>query len=554
MLSHLYIRHYTIIEELDLDFSGGLTVITGETGAGKSIVLDALGLVAGNRADSGLVRMGEDKAEIQAEFDISNLPQVDQWLLNNDLDDDGQCVLRRIITKEGRSRGYINGRPSSASHLKDVGGMLVDIHGQHEHQTLLKKDTHRELLDEYGQNGKLLGDVRKTFLQWRKDRKELDELEQATADREARLAWLERELGELEQIAPQPDEVDQLHNEHKRLSNAGDLVEGCHTVMTALYEDDDSVQTRLGQLQRDIDGYAATDDALVSVSELLQNAMIQCEEATEGLRHYLDGLSTDPQRLNDVENRLSELHDTARKHRIEAEHLPEFVESLRNEFDSLDNAEANLEELAVRVEKLEADYQSQTAKLSAKRKKAAKTLAAEITDIIQQLGMPNGQLSVDMQTLEKYQAHGTDDIEFLVTANPGQPLKSIRKVASGGELSRISLAIQVIAANSLHVPCRVFDEVDTGIGGGVAEIVGQKLQALGKQTQVICITHLPQVAAHGMRHLHVQKSTDGKTTASQLVELNQQQRLEEVARMLGGIEMTEQTLAHAEEMLVRNAY
>lgn len=549
MLTQLAIRDFAIIGQLEINLHGGFTVVTGETGAGKSIMVDALDLVLGARADSGMVRQGSERAEVSAAFDVSPLPLVQQWLKRQELDT-GDCLLRRTVSHDGRSKAYINGTPVTLQTVQALGEMLVDIHGQHEHQSLLKRDMQRELLDGYAGHGALLDQVAEQHAHWRTAQRELDTLQRTMAEREARLDLLTHQTNELEALQLGADELAALDEEHARLANAGRLLETSHGVLHALYESETgSTLSQLVNSAHALRDLSAFDPRLGAVTELLDSACIQVREAASELRHTIDSLDLDPARLEAVEQRLRSVHDLARKHRVPPAELPPLLVRLADERDTLQHADTRIGQLRTATGAAEDAYRSLAGKLTAGRTRAAAQLAGKVSDAMQQLGMPGGRFDIAFETLDAASAAGLERVEFLVSANPGQALKPLNKVASGGELSRISLAIQVIAAQSGRIPTLIFDEVDVGVGGGVAEIVGQQLRALGQSRQVLCVTHLPQVAAQGQQHLQVSKQSSKGTTQISVSELAADQRRDEIARMLGGVTITGQTRGHAEEML-----
>ncbi|HEX6550502.1 MAG TPA: DNA repair protein RecN [Gammaproteobacteria bacterium] len=554
MLTHIAIRDFAIIDSLELDLGAGMSVLTGETGAGKSILVDALGLVLGDRADAGVVRQGAERAEISAEFDLRDMPGVVAWLEQQELGADGECILRRIIGADGRSRGQINGRSVPMQLLKELGEQLVDIHGQHEHQSLLRRYTQLQLLDGYGQHQSLLAEVAQVYSDWKHAHQQFSELRAAAANRDARLEMLRYQVSELDALKLEPGEAARLDEEHKRLANSGRLAEGAQSALASLYEDEEgSAYQLLSQAARELEKLAALDPRLSSVREILTGAEVQLSEAGDTLRHYLADMDMDPQRLQWVEDRLGVLHELARKHRIEPQDLLQRFQELSGELTQLERAEITLQELETRLQTLRDAYLRAAGSLHALRIKTATGLGKKVSAVMQELGMPGGKFAVEVNSIdsERFTANGTDSVEFMVSANKGQPLKPLAKVASGGELSRISLAIQVIAAQATAIPSMVFDEVDAGIGGGVAEIVGRRLRALGETRQVLCVTHLPQVASQAHQHLRVSKQTQAKTTLTRIEALDRKLQVEELARMLGGIEITETTRKHAREMLAR---
>ncbi|MFC1749500.1 DNA repair protein RecN [Pseudomonadota bacterium] len=554
MLNQIYIRNFAIIEELELDFQSGMTVLTGETGAGKSIIVDALGLVLGDRAGSDVVRHGEKRAEVSAAFDITQLKTVEAWLKKNDLDDEIDCTLRRVVSAEGRSKAYINGRPAALQLMKELGEMLVDIHGQHQHQSLLKQDIQRQMLDDYASNQKLTTETRTLQQHWKAATDKLEQLRTNARDRDARIDLVRYHLQELESLEPKEDEFKKLEEEQKRLANGGSILERCNNALQALYENDQSsAQSLIDKSASDLDSLKDIDPQLANVCNLLNEASIQIQEASNELRHYVDHLELDPERLNWVEQRLTSLHDHARKHHIEPEGLLELQATFKEELHSLENADVELDTLQKQVEEFSAEYIKTAEKLSKKRQKYSKELSKKVTAIIRELGMPAGEFQITLHSRDKntLHQHGLETISYEVASNPGQPAKALNKVASGGELSRISLAIQTLLSDSQQIPTLIFDEVDTGIGGAVAETVGRQLRRLGNSHQVMCVTHLPQVAALGHQHLQVSKAIKDKSTRTQIEELSEKQRQEEIARMLGGMEITPQTRSHAQEMIDR---
>ena len=551
MLTSLQVRDLAVVERIDLEWHDGLTVLTGETGAGKSIVVDALGLVLGDRADSTIVRHGKERAEIMAAFDIQACPEAGDWLNEQELDDGGECLLRRTVSAEGGSRAYINGRPVTLQQLRQLGDMLVDIHGQHEHQRLLKRDQQRRLLDGYAAHDDLVNEVNAAFVQWQQLQQEYDQLRQAGIDRERQLELLRFQVQELEALAVSAGEIPELAQEQKRLASAEQLIETCQQSLSTLYDEDESITAVLARLIAALEAGADDDRALQPIADMLGSAAVQIQEAAAELRSHADQLEPDPGRLREIDDRLGAIHDMARKHHIRADELPALVDRLGTELHRLEHAEQRLDELLAAIDRAGENYRQLATRLTAGRKKAAKKLDKLVSDSMNQLGMPGGHLFTELQPRDGYSRHGLESVEFLVATNPGQPAQPLTKIASGGELSRISLAIQVITANRHSVPTLIFDEVDVGIGGGIAEIVGQQLRTLGANRQVLCVTHLPQVASRGHHHLRVSKTSHKQSTVTAVEALNKQQRSEEIARMLGGIEITAQGKAHAAEMIAR---
>ena len=551
MLKHLHIRDFAVIEELELQFDAGLTVFTGETGAGKSIIVDALGLVLGDRAENTIIRSNCDRTEITAIFSSNKITGISELLEAQDINFDDEVMLRRVINREGPSRAYVNGSPVPAQFLRLLGEHLVDIHGQHEHQSLLKREIQRDLLDEFGQHDKYLIETQQAFDEWFTTTTELEKLSGNTEDRDARVALLQYQVQELEALDPAPEKIAALEEEHVRLANANRLLESCQQSYNALAEEEHSISSRVNHHLNELQNLQKYDTALSSINTILESAAIQINEATDELRHYLDKLELDPARLRVVEENMSSLHDIARKHKTKPADLHNLLGELKTELQNLQDSEQRYSRLQQMQSAALEKFHDAASALSDIRKKSARDLANSIMERLHELGMPGGQFDIDLQELDKNKPHrnGMDRIEYQVAINPGQTFQPLNKVASGGELSRISLAIQVIASKDKGIPTLVFDEVDAGIGGGVAEIVGNLLHSLAVKRQVFCVTHLPQVAAQGDHHLLVKKSTHAKTTLTQVINLSNEKRIEEVARMLGGLNITEQTLAHAKEML-----
>ncbi|MCI8211022.1 DNA repair protein RecN [Pseudomonas sp. S25] len=553
MLVHLSVHNYAIVEHLDLELDRGMSVITGETGAGKSIMLDALGLTLGDRADSGVVRPGAEKADILATFDLGDIPEAQTWLQERDLDNDGPCILRRVITAEGRSRAYINGTPCPQGDLKALGELLIDIHSQHEHQSLLKTDTHRRLLDEYAGATDLARQVQLAAQRWRQTRQELDRLSNSGDEQRARHQLLSYQLEELESLSLGENELEHLEQEQKTLTNAESLLSICRQVVEQCSENDSG--NVLNALTASLHRLGSVNDSPTALSEatnLLSSAQIQVEEAVGELNRFLDHFDADPARLQQIEERLDAIYTLARKHRIQPTEVATLQQKLLDEIETLNANDEAIERLENEVASFARHYKEKARELSDMRHRAAPELAAAVEHEIQRLGMPGGRFSIELKANPEKELlpNGLEQVELLVSANPGQPLKALAKVASGGELSRISLAIQVITAQTSRVPTLVFDEVDVGIGGPTAEIVGQLLRRLGDRGQVMTVTHLPQVAAQGHQHLFVHKVRDSDATRTAVSKLSKNERIEEVARMLGGIDLTKESLAHAKKMVV----
>lgn len=553
MLVHLSIHNYAIVEHLDLELDRGMSVITGETGAGKSIMLDALGLTLGDRADSGVVRPGADKADILATFDVSDIPEASAWLKERDLETDGPCILRRVITAEGRSRAYINGTPCPQGDLKALGELVIDIHSQHEHQSLLKTDTHRRLLDEYAGATDLARQVQLASQRWRQTRQELERLANSGDEQRAKHQLLSYQLEELESLSLGENELERLEQEHTTLTNAESLLGICRQVVELCSESDsgNALNALTASLNR-LSSVNNTPDALNEATNLLSSAQIQVEEAVGEINRFLDRFEADPARLQQIEERLDTIYTLARKHRVQPTEVAALHQKLLDEIETLNANDEAIERLEHEVGSYARHYQEKARELSDLRHRAAPELAHKVEHEIQRLGMPGGRFNIQLrENVDKeLSPNGLEQVELLVSANPGQPLKALAKVASGGELSRISLAIQVITAQTSRVPTLVFDEVDVGIGGPTAEIVGQLLRRLGERGQVMTVTHLPQVAAQGHQHLFVHKVREADVTRTAVSKLSKSERVEEVARMLGGIDLTKESLAHAKKMVV----
>ena len=549
MLVALQVRDFAIVDRIEVEFDPGMTVLTGETGAGKSILVDALGLVLGERGSQQLVRKGARRAEFSAEFEVSSLTAVRDWLEEQALDADDTCFLRRVISAEGRSRAFINGNAVPLQQLKTLGDMLLDIHGQHFHQSLGRRNVQRDLLDHFGALLKLRDETRAAFAEWRELADHLQRLLDADADHASRLDLLKFQLQELEALSPLEGELEELQEERQKLANSGRLAESVATALAALFDSDTgNANSLLAAASSAIDSVAEFDRELAPIVELLEGAGIQVTEAAEALRRYSESIDMDPARHDQVEERLDALHSAARKHRVVPGALLELQQRLEEERDELDNVEARGKELERAAAKAEATYRSLASDLSDARKKSSASFANEVTEAMQGLGMPGGTFEISISDAEP-RAWGTDAVEFLISANPGQPPMPLSRVASGGELSRMSLAIQVIASDGSDIPTMVFDEVDSGVGGGVAEMVGRRLQQLGDSRQVLCVTHLPQVASLADQHFRISKVTDGEATRTRMQSLENDGRVDELARMLGGVEITTKTREHAAEML-----
>lgn len=555
MLKEIHIRDFAIVHHLNLELGEGMNVLTGETGAGKSILLGALGLCLGDRAAADSIRSGADRAEVSAVFEPSGDTGIHDWLAEHELDDGGDAVIvRRVIQEGGRSRGFINGTPVSLQLLRKLGEQLVDIHGQHAHQSLLRTAMQRQLIDAYARADEPLAAVRAAHARWREIEEALERLEGTGANYEERLDLLRYQVGELEGASLSAEEIANLEAEHRRLAHAGDLIATAHSLLAALYDDDQSAQTTLGRAIRELEERRGFDPALAEADDLFQSALTHLNEGCDALRRFADSLDADPERLAELERRIATLKDLARKHRVGMEELPETLERLRAELEDLEGAEHRLQELREARQEAADDYRRTAETLSEIRRDAAGRLADEVAALLADLGMAKAELlpRVEFDTDARPTAHGSDRIELHVRTNPGQPPGPLSKIASGGELSRLGLAVQVATISRAGaIPTLIFDEADAGIGGAVAEVVGRMLSTLGGRHQVLCVTHLPQVAAQAEHHFHVAKASEGEETRTTVIPLAQEERVEEVARMLGGVEITDHERAAAREMLTR---
>lgn len=553
MLTQLTINNFAIVRELEIDFQAGMTAITGETGAGKSIAIDALGLCLGNRSEASMVRHHAPRADICARFSLSNASAAQHWLEQNQLDDHNECLLRRVISNDGRSRGFINGTAVPISQLRELGQLLIQIHGQHAHQLLMKSDHQKQLLDAFTNQPSLLSDMRLAYQQWHKSCNQLLQYQQQSIEREARNQLLQYQLKELHEFAPQEGEYEQLDAEYKRLANSGQLLSISQQTLQILSDNDDSnILSLINAAKYQINELISIDEQFITLSNMLEEASIQIHEASDELRHYADRMEIDPTRQYEIEQRLSKQLTLARKHHVKPEELYGVYQQLQDEFNLLTQQEEDYSELTERVNQYHQDALDIAQKLHVQRKNSADELAKLITESMQILSMPHGQLAINVAYQpDSLSNEGADKVEFLVTTNPGQPLQPLYKVASGGELSRIALAIQVITAQKMETPALIFDEVDTGISGPTAAVVGKLLRQLGESTQVMCVTHLPQVAGCGHHHFVVNKQTNGEETETEMLLLDKPARLKELARLLGGNEITKNTLANAKELLAQ---
>lgn len=557
MLLSLQIENFAIVKHLELDFLMGMTAFTGETGAGKSIMIDALSLLLGGRADASVVRQHEEKCSLSACFEIAPNSEPAQWLAQHDLDDAAhEILIRRIIYAEGRSKCYINGQAFPVQKVKELGEMLVHIHGQHEHQTLLQHTTHRQQLDLFANHDSLLEAVTTHYRRCAQILDQLKQLKSLEQTNTGKIDLLQYQIEELTALRLEKGEIQSLNYEHQRLHHAHDYLRHAQHITDRLSTASDS-PTVDEQLQATLNAVAElpqADPLIKNTTELLSSALIQCQEACHEIQRFADTIQLDPSRLQDVEARISVLHQMARKYHLDIDELPDKLQALTQELDTLQTAETRIQALNNEYQRQVADYQTAAMQLRASRQTAAQQLSSQITTIIQKLGMPKGRLEVAVTEQTTMQAHGLDKVEYLVCTNPGMPLDCLQKIASGGELSRISLAIQMITAQQSSTPTLLFDEVDVGIGGATAALVGQLLRQVSERLQVFCVTHQAQVASCAHHHFLVEKSSDEQQTYTHINVLSQEAKINEIARMLGGLTITNQTLSHAQELLLSAAH
>ena len=551
MLLSITINNYTLVDTLEIEFSGGTTAITGETGAGKSLILDALSMALGDRADSSTIRQGKDRAQITASFDLSAIPEAKQWLDNQDFTADDECILRRIYTTEGRSRGYINGQPCTMQQLQQLGNLLVDLHSQHEHQSLLRRNTHRKLLDEFSTSTELAEKVADNFHDWQRAAKTLHDLAERSDELNARRELLQFQVEELQEFNLEASYLQQLELEQQSLANAEQIIQDSQKLL-AISDQGEAFNLRDGfnQALSILSQLKHKPEALEEAQQLLQSGLIQVDEAVRCIEQHIDRFEANPQRLQHIEDELGLIFQLARKHRVDTHQLGEKLQELVLELKQLIAGDQNLEALQQQVDEFAAKYQTAASELSLIRQQGAVKMSQGINQQLQQLSMQGAELLIQLTPLDEnnFKSYGLEDIELMISTNPGQAHKPLAKVASGGELSRVSLAIQVVAAANSSIPTLVFDEVDVGIGGSTADVVGKLLKQLGDRGQVISVTHQPQVAAHAHQHYVVSKITANSSAESTIVNLNKTQRIDELARMLGGAKVTDQTLSHASEL------
>jgi DNA repair protein RecN (Recombination protein N) len=548
VLTHLQVNDFTLVSQLSLDFGSGLTVLTGETGAGKSILLDALSLALGDRAEADKVRAGAERAEVTACFDVSRLSHVQRWLKDADLDSD-ECIVRRVVTSEGRSRAYINGQMVTLTQLRALGDRLLDIHSQHEHQSLLQNATHRRLLDDFGQHQSLVDEVKTAFGRWHELQAAADAVRNNSAELNARYQLLSYQVGELDQLGLSAGEVEALESRQRQLANAAQIQQSCQAVAEICSEGEDSVLDRLHHSLQLIHNLPYKSARMTDVEAMLQNALIQVEEGSRELQREMSGVDDHDESLPEIEQRLSAIYDIARKHRVAPEALVELHEQLAEELQGLQSGDERLAELDAESAAALERYRELAGKLTTQRLKAAKALAKAVSQQLSSLAMAHSSFEIALTPLQEPARWGAETVEFLISTIPGQPARALAKIASGGELSRISLAIQVVVAKTSVIPTLVFDEVDAGIGGTTGDVVGRMLRQLGENAQVLCVTHLAQVASKAHQHLKVEKTVSKKGASTFISALEGEEKVLEIARMMGGVAESQQSLAHAREML-----
>lgn len=551
MLIQLNLKDFAVVSSAELSFDSGMTVVSGETGAGKSLLVDALMWLTGARAEAGIVRHGAERAELSAEFSLNDAPLAAAWLCETELDDGNACQLRRVIRADGGSKAWINGRAATMSQLSELGSLLVEIHGQHEHQALLERAQQMTLLDAFASHPQLLEPVSSLAKEWTHLNKQIEDLSK-TGDVSDRISYLEHQIKELKDESLAPATIEELLAAHRRQAHSASLLQGFDMALTRLQGDDSfALSNTVRQLSTHLQKLAEHEPRLLEITQLLDTAEIQLDEASASLEKLRDDLELDPARFQELESNLSRLHDLSRKHRVPLQALQSRYHELQTECGTLHGKDIDLQNLLKTQTEVLKSWQKAAETLSKSREKSAKSLSKTVSNLMHELGMPGGVFSVALEAMEadKPTQFGAERVEFMVSANPGQPARALRKVASGGELARISLAIEVAALGLDSVPTMIFDEVDSGIGGAVAEVVGKKLRALGAERQVMCVTHLPQVAAQGHHHFQVSKSVSNGSTHSVVTALDAKNRVEELARMLGGLEISKETRANAKQML-----
>ncbi len=550
MLRSLQIRNFAIIDEIDITFNDDMTVLTGETGAGKSILIDALSLVLGERGSSNLIRNKEKRAEYTAEFEITNNSHALNWLIEKSLDNENECILRRTISPDGKSRSFINGNTVNLQSLKSLGELLVDIHGQHFHQSLCKKNVQRDLLDHFGGLSVTKNKIKRIFNEWKELSDQLSKMIEGNTNKEDRIDLLSFQLKELDELALISGEYDSLNSEFKKISNIEKINKGINSLIDCLQSNEiTNVEQMLNDSIKNIDTLATFDNSLEETKNLLSEAEINVSEAIGNLSRYGESIDYDNQKSREIEERINTIISLSRKHRVDPDELIDTKIQIEKELNELNNSQTSIDEAERHLSDLRKKYDDLASELTKKRSDSAKKLSGLVADSMNELGMTGGIFEVEITPSNNISQHGNDDITFHISANPGQKPQPLSNIASGGELSRMSLAIQVITSNGTNIPTMIFDDVDSGIGGAIAEVVGNKLKDLGQNKQVLCVTHLAQVASKGSSHIRINKLTDNKKTKIYASKLNPDERIEEIARMIGGIELTEKTREYAKEML-----
>ena len=550
MLRSLQIRNFAIIDEIDITFNDDMTVLTGETGAGKSILIDALSLVLGERGSSNLIRNKEKRAEYTAEFEITNNSHALNWLIEKSLDNENECILRRTISPDGKSRSFINGNTVNLQSLKSLGDLLVDIHGQHFHQSLCKKNVQRDLLDHFGGLSVTKNKIKRIFNEWKELSDQLSKMIEGNTNKEDRIDLLSFQLKELDELALISGEYDSLNSEFKKISNIEKINKGINSLIDCLQSNEiTNVEQMLNDSIKNIDTLATFDNSLEETKNLLSEAEINVSEAIGNLSRYGESIDYDNQKSREIEERINTIISLSRKHRVDPDELIDTKIQIEKELNELNNSQSSIDEAERHLSDLRKKYDDLASELTKKRSDSAKKLSRLVANSMNELGMAGGIFEAEIAASNNISQHGNDDITFHISANPGQKPQPLSNIASGGELSRMSLAIQVITSNGTNIPTMIFDEVDSGIGGAIAEVVGNKLKDLGQNKQVLCVTHLAQVASKGSSHIRINKLTDNKKTKIYASKLNSDERIEEIARMIGGIELTEKTREYAKEML-----
>ncbi len=552
MLKSIYISNFAIIDKLELDFFAGMSVLTGETGAGKSIIIDALYLALGSRADRSVARDPNKKVETVAVFDISAATQAITWLKEHDFYTGYDCILRRVVLSNGKSKAYINDSPCSATMLHHIGSLFIDIYGQHEHQSLIHKDKQRELLDSFFDNEEKAAKLTTLYHLWKDLTNKLQDIETKCENTRSQLELLQYQHQELERLDVNKDEYEKLHDQYMRLSNAKELhKKSMRASLQLAGEDDNTLYDQLYHMISELEKFVSVDAELKTPLDNLQNIHIQLKDTASTLRNYAEQLSFDPQVLQALGERIATIEEIARKHKVKPSRLFSLRMSIEEKLKTLKNERGDTAKIKKSIHETEYQYQALAKEISSSRKQAADELNEKISDYMQSLGMQGGRFQIDVQTKNYTEPtrNGLDDIQFMVSTNPGQSSQLMSKVASGGELSRLSLAIQITTVNNLKIPTLIFDEIDTGVGGATAEVVGKHLRKLSNEAQVFCVTHLPQVAAQAHHHYKVDKQERNSAITAKISHLEKDARIKEIARMLGGIEMTQNTHEHAKEML-----